>query len=339
MKILNGVSSVSIQSTRYLTDELNKMGHNAEIMIYEGQELLKGFEDINLNIDRDNYLYYPKYAYKILKYFIKSLKKYDVFHFHFGHSMLPYNVDLRILKKMNKKVYMEYHGSDIRRESVFVSNNPFNNKAKLGIDDNKSYRLQKRIAKNVDGIIVHDFELKEHLFDFDVAVHNLPLRINLAKFEPYFPQKKPVLSIVHAPSRRATKGTQFIIEAVNKLKLEHNIEFTLIEGLSNSNAKKLYEKADIVIDQLVIGTYGMLSIESMALGKPTICYIREDLLNKFQEVPPLYNANIYNIFEKLEKLIEDFELRAYLGKMGRKYVEKHHNAILLAEKAIEIYQL
>lgn len=51
MNILNGVSSVSKQSTKYLTNELNTLGHNADIVIYKGQELLKGYEDVNLNID------------------------------------------------------------------------------------------------------------------------------------------------------------------------------------------------------------------------------------------------------------------------------------------------
>ncbi|GAK00997.1 hypothetical protein JCM19055_4134 [Geomicrobium sp. JCM 19055] len=44
---------------------------------------------------------------------------------------------------------------------------------------------------------------------------------------------------------------------------------------------KAYQKATVVIDQLRIGSYANLTMESMALGKPVICYVREDLVSKF----------------------------------------------------------
>ncbi len=336
MRILNGISTVSLQSTRYLTDALKDLGHIAEVVVYRENPLLVGLEDENLNIEKEKYYMYPIFIFRIIKFILKSIKKYDIFHFHFGYSLLPFNLDLWILKKLNKKVFMEYHGSELRRKSVYESKNVYHN-GFIGIEDKKSYKLQKRIAKNVDGIIVHDQELKEQLFNFDVNVYVLPLRINTKKFEPHFPTNREKLLIVHSPSKRETKGTKYIVEAIKELSKVYNIEIQIVEGLPNEKAKEIFIKADIIVDQLLIGTYGMFAIECMAYGKPTVCYIREDLLDSFPEAPPIYNANIDNIKDKLEELIVDFDIRYRIGVESRRYIEKYHDSYIIAAKALEIY--
>lgn len=337
MRILNGTSSVSLQSTRYLSDALIELGYEADILVYKPNSLLVGYEDININIDTKKYLKYPFYILKIMITFLKSTFKYQVFHFHFGRSFFPYNLDLIVLYLLGKRVYMEYHGSEIRRRSVFERmNNSLESFS--GVDDDVSYKLQKRVSRFINGIIVHDHELMENLYNFNKPVHLLPLRIDIRKFTPKYPESRDEIIIVHAPSKRKTKGSQYILKAINNLSSKYRIKFTLIEGVPNSELKKLIMESDIVIDQLIIGSYGMYSIESMAMGKPTVCYLRDDLIEKFPEVPPIYNANIYNIEERLEELITDYSLRYNLGKKGRKYVEEYHDSRKIAKRALNIYE-
>lgn len=337
MRILNGISSVSLQSTKYLVDALRSLNFNSDIVIYKENKLLKNFEDINLNLNLKSYHKYPIYFIKLFIFFFYCLYNYDVFHFHFGHSLLPKNLDLSILKQLNKKVYMEYHGSDIRRKKAY-KDKPLNI-SDIKLKTNKeSYRKQKRIAKYVDGIIVHDQELYEHLFDFGQKNYILPLRIDTEKFKPNFPKETNKVRIVHAPSKRGIKGTSFIISAIKSLSKKFNIEFILVENKSHAEAIEIYKNADIVIDQLLIGSYGMLSIEAMALGKPTICYIRDDLLETFPNGLPIFNANKYNIEIKLEELITNWSLRNKLGRRGRDYIINYHDSKKIAKMAIEIYQ-
>jgi len=337
MNILHGTSSVSLQSTRYLADSLKKKGYNTEILIYRSNSLLKGYEDKNIDISIRKIWKYPVYALRIIKELNQSIKKYDVFHFHYGRTFLPYNLDLYILKKLRKTVFMEYHGSEIRRKSVFQKHNN-NLEAFSGVSDDKSFKMQKRVAKSVNGVIVHDHELLENLYDFEVPIHILPLRINVHQFERISNNRNKRITIVHAPSKRKTKGTDYILSAIESLSMKYSIEFKLIEGVSNHEFKNILKMADIVIDQLIIGSYGMYSIESMAFGKPTICYLREDLIDSFPEKPPIYNANINNIKERLEILIQDEELRKIIGEQSRAYVEKYHNSDFVANEAIQIYE-
>lgn len=336
LKILHGTSTVSLQSTRYLADALTSMGHQSTILVYRGNPLLVGFEDVNLEIDPQNYLKYPWYLCKILYAFFRSAFYYDVFHFHFGYSLLPQNLDLWLLKRLNKKVFMEYHGSEVRRESVYAAHNP-DREGFSGIAERESYKKQKRVARHVDGIMVHDRELADQLYDFPVKVFQLPLRIDLARFTPSYPRPGSRLRIVHSPSRREVKGTAHVIKAVETLSLKYDLEFILVAGRDNREAKKLYQSADIVVDQLLVGTYGMLAIECMAYGKPTVCHLRDDLLDSFPEKPPLHNANPDNLERRLEELIIDFDLRRELGRRGRRYVEKYHCSKVVARQVIEIY--
>lgn len=80
----------------------------------------------------------------------------------------------------------------------------------------------------------------------------------------------------------------------------------------------------------------------MALGKPVVCYIREEDL-KF--IPPLMkkdlpiiNANPDNIFEILKGLVEDRGKLNLIGEQSRAYVERWHDPMKIAERMKEAYE-
>jgi glycosyltransferase involved in cell wall biosynthesis len=76
---------------------------------------------------------------------------------------------------------------------------------------------------------------------------------------------------LHAPSSTATKGSALILEGVNSLRAQGlPIELTLI---LNSSAEKVLSamlESDVLIDQVNIGWYGVLAVEGMMTGLPTI---------------------------------------------------------------------
>jgi glycosyltransferase involved in cell wall biosynthesis len=145
--------------------------------------------------------------------------------------------------------------------------------------------------------------------------------------------------VVHAPSSQIVKGTETILSAVSELKKRGLcFEFKLIENLSNHEARKIYEAADIVVDQLRIGWYGVLAVECMALGKPVVSYIRDDLVQVFKNELPLANANLDNIQDVLRELIESFDVRQQISLRARSYVEKVHDADIVAQKLYNEYR-
>ena len=65
---------------------------------------------------------------------------------------------------------------------------------------------------------------------------------------------------------------------------------------------KYYQvQADIVVEQLIYGWWGSTGVETMSLGKPVICYLRESQMkefnNNYPEIKsiPIVKANVFNI--------------------------------------------
>ena len=139
--------------------------------------------------------------------------------------------------------------------------------------------------------------------------------MDLTRFSPEYPQAgKNKITIVHAPSSRAGKGSRFIISAVEKLSNKYNIEFILVEGMTQEDAFEQYKKADIIIDQIIVGTYGVFAIEAMALGKPVITYITDEMKEKLPEELPIVSAKSGQFRGTLRKPCSDENKRIELGK-------------------------
>ncbi|SMF17096.1 Glycosyltransferase involved in cell wall bisynthesis [Pseudomonas sp. LAMO17WK12:I1] len=139
--------------------------------------------------------------------------------------------------------------------------------------------------------------------------------------------------ILHAPNHKNIKGTHFFKIAVERLKnMGHDVELVMVQGVPNAELKRMISDCDIVADQLVIGWYAMFAIEAMALGKPVLCYVRDDLEELYiraglleRDELPLIKCSPKDLDQIIEKLVVDrLELRA-IGARGRLYVEKHHS--------------
>lgn len=288
-----------------------------------------------LNLEKINNKYHK--TFRMSQFFLNSILKYDVFHFYFGNTLLPRYYDLPILKRMNKKMVMEYVGSDIRQKSIAERKNKF---ALVKDEDEKGIRRRiLSVSKYIETAIVGDYELYEYIQGYFKNIVIIRAALNIQDYRPAIPYLyKKIPLIVHAPSDKRIKGTEYVLQAISKLKEEYDFKFKLVNGLSHKEAKNIYKKADIIIDEVLGGTYGVFVIEAMALGKPVICYIRDDFKNKYPKDLPIISANPDTIYNVLKVLIEDAKLRHELGEKGRAYVEKYHDARKIAGELIKVYE-
>ena len=334
MKILQGMDNIASQGF-FNALGLRAIGEDATFYTLHDTKFRQRC-DCNLNIRRSNVILYPLYVVKLLVFFVSSCVKFDVFHFHFGRSILPWNLDLPILRALKKRIIMEYHGGDIRWQ-LLSEKGERNLDVEPLANKQKKKRIQ-RVFKYSECIILHDSELRPFLVGYSGDVAYVPLRLDIDNFIPIYPnanKSRPV--IVHAPSKRSIKGTEYIQKAIEKLKEKYEFDYCLVENMTNEEAKKVYASADIIIDQLKVGTYGVLSVEGMALGKPVICYIMDSIKSDFPKELPIVSATVNNIAEKIEGLLIDGELRRKLGIAGRHYVERYHNYRYNAYLLKEIY--
>lgn len=336
VRIMHGLSEVAGQGS-YAVLGLKELNQDAQMVVWMPNTY--GYiYDRSLNINKDKMALLPLYAIRLLCFFMYSLSHYDIFHFHFGRSLLL-NKDLGILKLLHKKVFYEFHGSDLRNYKIARERNKY---FVFEEDENRQAGIKENvieICKKADGVIIHDYELRAYLPKKQPNIYYVPLRLNVDDFQPVFPcqEQGKKITVVHAPSDTQLKGTEYVVNAVERLKKEYCLDFILVQNKTQEEARKIYEEADIIVDQLIIGTYGVFAIEGMALGKPVITYIMPDMVDNFPEELPIQNANVDNIEEVLKKLIMSSELRYRVGVAGRKYVEDYHDYRKVAAYLKRIY--
>ena len=96
----------------YTVKGLRENGYETNMVVW--RKNIGGYDvDIDLKIGNQKFKY-PVYAAKMACFAIKALMKYDVYHFHYGYSLIPYHFDLPIIKLLKKDYYTEFHGSEIR---------------------------------------------------------------------------------------------------------------------------------------------------------------------------------------------------------------------------------
>lgn len=188
--------------------------------------------------------------------------------------------------------------------------------------------------------IIAALDLVDHLSRVD---HLLQMRcIDLLKIKPFYEQKNDVFTVVHAINHRLLKGTQYLIDAVDKInKKKKLINLEILENTPNKIVLEKIKNADCVADQFLMGAYGRLAIESMALGKPVLCYLREDLFPLYPHWNecPVINTSIETIEQKLISLLNmSPKERKALGKKSRTYVEKYHSYEYVGQQLDTIIQ-
>jgi hypothetical protein len=100
-----------------------------------------------------------------------------------------------------------------------------------------------------------------------------------------------IIRIVHAPSMRRKKGTEFVEASVAELAAEGlPVELVLVENVPASEVRSFFERCDIGVDQVIYGWYGKVSVELMAAGRPAVCFINDELLPHRADMP-IVNAN------------------------------------------------
>ena len=306
----------------------------------------------------------------------EAATQYDVVHFNFGASLMPwpdrlgrktspllavfkaaYNLyaralelrDLPWLRRAGRVIAVTFQGDDARQWDYCREHFRFTHATEV----EPVYRRRRQD----EGIRRRSacFGRHAHL----IYALNPDLLHMLPDRAAYFPYAQPDLAewqfvgvdteatrplrILHAPSNALVKGTRFIEEAVAALRAEGlQFEYIRVENMPNHEARRIYETADVLIDQLLCGWYGGLSGELMALGKPVICYLRE---SDFRFLPPGMAADLPIINadpDTITGVLRDVLRRprrelAAIGERSRRFVERWQSPELIAARVLEDY--
>ena len=243
---------------------------------------------------------------------LELLPRTDVFHFYFGLTLVPQSVQFPILHALRKKSVLHYLGSDIRGKTP----------------------AELSFGKKAGAQVVGSYDALRWVPEAEV----IPPGIGVKSIETAFPpadRKRPV--ILHAPSSRRRKGTEHVLAACEGL----DADLLLVEGLHHTEAFERYREADIVVDQLNAGWYGLFAIECMALGKPVVTFLHDEAVRRTEEafgIPvPIVSASKDNLRAQLEPLVASAAERRRIGEASRAYAEDVHDLERVTDRLLDLY--
>ena len=118
-------------------------------------------------------------------------------------------------------------------------------------------------------------------------------------------------------------------------------DLVLVEGLHHDEAFERYREADIVVDQLNAGWYGLFAIECMALGKPVVTFLHEEAVERTERElgtkVPIVRATKDTLRAQLEPLVASAAERRRIGAESRTYVEQVHDLERVADRLLALY--
>jgi glycosyltransferase involved in cell wall biosynthesis len=243
--------------------------------------------------------------------FLRLLPRTDVFHFYFGWTLVPRKLQWPILKATRRKSVLHFLGSDIRGKAP----------------------EELRYARGADARIVGSYDALRWVPDAQVV----PPGLDLSQYTPAPSEDRPRPVVLHAPSSRRRKGTEQVIAACDGL----DVELDIVEGLHHHEARRHYERADIVVDQLNAGWYGIFALEAMALGKPVLSFLRDEAVDETERAlgvqVPIVRVTKETLRDRIAELAASVDERRRIGASSRAYVGHVHDADKGADRLIAIY--
>ena len=103
---------------------------------------------------------------------------------------------------------------------------------------------------------------------------------------------------------------------------------------------RLYNIADIVLDQFVVGVIALVPVEAMSCGTPVVSYVAPIVKDaQYPEIPPIINAHDDDeILKNIHRLAEDEDLRNDIGRRGREWIEAYCDPEVTGTRWIELFQ-
>jgi glycosyltransferase involved in cell wall biosynthesis len=243
--------------------------------------------------------------------FVRLLPRTDVFHFYFGLTLVPQSAQYPILRAFGKKSVMHYLGSDIRGKTPD----------------------ELRAGRKAGAQVVGSYDAIRWVPEAEFV----PPGLDVASIEPSYPRDRARPVILHAPSSRRRKGTDHVLAACEGLEAD----LVLVEGLRHDEAFERYREADIVVDQLNAGWYGLFAIECMALGKPVVGFLHEEAVRRTEEAlatrVPIVRATKDDLRARLEPLVASGAERRRIGEASRVYTEQVHDLERIADRLLALY--
>ena len=180
--------------------------------------------------------------------------------------------------------------------------------------------------------------------------------INLNRYNQITKKNKPTINIGWTgtfSTKKYLKIIEPVIQDISKIRninfivigdFDYNLEGVKVQNIIWNKSREISDlnKIDIGIyplfeDEWVLGKSGLKALQYMALGIPTVATNYGNIKNIITN-----NLNGYLVNNReewiriLTKLCDDIDLRNYVGKNGRKHIEKFYSVDAISKKYLNV---
>ncbi|TDD72988.1 glycosyltransferase [Jiangella aurantiaca] len=235
--------------------------------------------------------------------------------------------DLPTLRAAGIAAGVILHGSEVRdprRHRELFRYSPFADR-----DDPLTQRLQQATQVVLGHLRDFDgprFVTTPDLLDFVDGAQWLPVVVDaddLATDRPVL--ERPVPVVLHAPSRGALKGSAAADPVLRDLHDRGLIEYRRVEGVPHTELMARVREADIVVDQLLLGSYGVLACEAMAAGRVTVGHVADHVRAAIPAELPIVEATPDDLGAVVERLVAEREPAIKTAAAGPDFVRRFHD--------------
>lgn len=169
--------------------------------------------------------------------------------------------------------------------------------------------------------------------------------------EAYLPQNKensrPVIfySATFKESawtwRGDTKGYPEVTRLLKRLRGKADLD--IVYGVPFLECLRRKRCSDIVVEDIVTGSYHLTALEALSQGIPTLSYLDNRTQTTLRQLTgaltlPFVNVHYQEAEPVLRRLIEDSELRRQIGMLSRQWMEKYYTESLMIEHHVRAYR-
>jgi glycosyltransferase involved in cell wall biosynthesis len=279
--------------------------------------------------------------------FIHALLKFNTFIFISNETFFSNNLDLRVLRSFRKKIAFLFVGCPERdpKDPINQSDGGFcsfcTDKGKqrfLNCYNNHKKKKIEYISKYAHNIFSHRDTIsfvhdKTKIRPFYCISDSYISRIEIIeKF-----RSKGETFISHLPSNSLLKGTDKVVEAIDKCKSGGSLVRFFSNRVNHSEVAGILKQTHILIDQFSFG-HGLLSVEAMSMGCVVICRTAKWFREDFPELP-VVSCEPEDLAEVLTDLINDPDRMLDLALKSHEFYQRYHTPRVIGNYFTEILNL
>lgn len=271
---------------------------------------------------------------------------------HYKKTLIAYAPDILVdcINKYSGKEYYAELNTNLNYDILHFHNHtnglPYNDKQIIQYHSEPGPRVDLKF-KGIKLVLAPQYHCTLDEYKDCKWVRNV---IDLKAIQPNKDKKINYLKVGYSPSTtknvnkyfdKGYEATKNILEGM-KRDFPRRFDYDIINGVSLEECLRRKNECNVIIDECVTGCgFHRSALEGLAMGKLTVCYINNSIVQAFKKyspVLPVSNVPIQNLRDFLEYQIDRIEYVYHVGKMSRAWMEECWNMENIIEEYINIYK-